>query len=76
MDDGYHILTYQLDRQALLELLFPLEVARRRRGRCPLCGRRPDEALLRDEPSRREFRQSGLCQACQDEVFSEDSSGS
>ena len=38
-----------------------------RQDRCVSCGQ-PAE-IFRDEVSRREFRISGLCQRCQDQVF-------
>ena len=34
---------------------------------CPTCGQ-PVE-YLKDDPSRREYLISGMCQACQDSVF-------
>lgn len=40
------------------------------RGECPFCGTMVDvDKDFRDEVSRREFKISGLCQACQDETF-------
>ena len=36
---------------------------------CPTCGKLVSK--FRDELSEREFRISGMCQECQDEVFSE-----
>ncbi len=36
---------------------------------CPTCGK--PVSKFRDELSEREFRISGMCQECQDEVFSE-----
>jgi endogenous inhibitor of DNA gyrase (YacG/DUF329 family) len=36
---------------------------------CPTCGQ--PISKFRDELSEREFRISGMCQECQDEVFSE-----
>lgn len=38
-------------------------------GRCPCCDRGIDPAEFRDDISRREFRISGMCQACQDSVW-------
>lgn len=51
------------------DLLFPAEAARKARGQCPGCGVEVDAGGLKDELSRREFRISGLCQACQDSFF-------
>lgn len=36
---------------------------------CPLCGNPVNFEDFRDDLSRREFKISGLCQKCQDEVF-------
>lgn len=38
------------------------------RGECPFCGK-PIVDNFRDELSRKEFKISGLCQSCQDEMF-------
>ncbi len=38
-------------------------------GCCPFCNRSVDENSFKDELSRREFKISGLCQACQDATF-------
>lgn len=38
-------------------------------GICPFCHRVVDDNEFRDRISRREFEISGLCQACQDEMF-------
>ena len=37
--------------------------------RCPSCKEAIDLAKMRDEPSVHEYRISGLCQKCQDAVF-------
>lgn len=41
-------------------------------GKCPFCEKVVDVNSLRNEISKREFRISGLCQTCQDEMFGED----
>jgi len=41
----------------------------REQGLCPFCGKRIDKNEFRDDLSRKEFKISGLCQKCQDEVF-------
>jgi len=38
-------------------------------GVCPMCGVHIMMIPFRDEVSRREYKISGLCQACQDAVF-------
>lgn len=42
---------------------------RKNDNKCPFCGRDMSDAKFRDELSEREFRISGLCQKCQDEIF-------
>jgi hypothetical protein len=46
------------------------ELERVKSGRCPFCGKPVRVEDFRDEGSRREHTISGLCQRCQDEVFS------
>lgn len=51
---------------------FPEEMDRKDKGLCPFCGKEIDpEKEFKDELSKREFKISGLCQACQDKVFTE-----
>lgn len=38
-------------------------------GKCPLCSAKVEMREFRDEISVREFKISGLCQKCQDDVF-------
>jgi len=40
-----------------------------REGRCPLCSKPIEENSFKDELSRKEYRISGMCQACQDNFF-------
>ena len=39
-------------------------------GRCPLCKRGITENEFKDKKSLREYKISGLCQQCQDKMFS------
>lgn len=39
---------------------------------CPTCKEQFDSISLRNEESRKEFKISGMCQKCQDEVFGRD----
>lgn len=52
--------------------IFPDKARMISQGLCPICGRKIKESEFRDEKSRREYLISGLCQACQDEIFGED----
>ena len=45
------------------------EVKRVQEGKCPFCSKVIDPKEFRDELSRKEYRISGLCQKCQDEIF-------
>lgn len=49
--------------------MFKKEVERVETGLCPFCGKKVDPKDFRDELSRKEFKISGMCQKCQDEVF-------
>lgn len=48
---------------------FVKEVALVEMGTCPFCRKRVDEKDFVDELSIKEFKQSGLCQKCQDDFF-------
>jgi len=39
-------------------------------GKCPCCDGKVDSSKFKDELSLKEFNQSGMCQKCQDDVFS------
>lgn len=58
-----------MNDEIMRKMGFGKEVDRKNRGLCATCEKPVDEADLRDEPSRREFEISGLCQACQDEMW-------
>jgi hypothetical protein len=51
---------------------FQKEVTRVRNGKCPFCNKEIIMSKFCDEKSRREFRISGLCQMCQDDMFNEE----
>jgi len=55
--------------EKIIEKLFPGAIERMSKGKCPICGEKikPDE--FKDELSLKEFRISGMCQACQDKTF-------
>lgn len=38
-------------------------------GKCPTCQRKVNEDSFVDSLSKKEFKISGMCQECQDEVF-------
>ena len=39
-------------------------------GKCPSCSQVIKEGDFKDDLSKKEFKISGLCQRCQDEIFS------
>lgn len=41
-------------------------------GKCPFCGKTVNEHDFHDELSKKEFKISGLCAECQEEVFGYD----
>ena len=48
-------------------------LGRKAEGKCPFCGKEIDiEKEFRNEISKKEFRISGLCQKCQDEMYGAD----
>jgi len=55
-----------------LGLFFPIELARIRQNKCPLCAEDIDITSFKDELSLKEFHISGMCQRCQDKVFGEE----
>jgi RNase P subunit RPR2 len=59
-----------MNRELMKTMGFKKEVSLVERGLCPWC-EKPihPEKDFRDEKSREEYRISGLCQTCQDEVF-------
>jgi len=56
------------------EILFPRQAKLVKEGKCPHCEMYIGQVGLdlRNEISRKEFKISGLCQACQDKVFGKD----
>jgi len=51
---------------------FGREVREVREGICPNCQKPVDENAFKDAVSLAEFKISGLCQHCQDEVFEDE----
>ena len=55
----------------IMKRLFPKEIENVERGNCAFCNKPINVRDFKDSLSKREFEISGLCQACQDETFSE-----
>ena len=60
-----------MDEKIMRALGFNKEVDRRNQGECPLCGVKIDVKTFKDSKSFKEFTISGMCQACQDDIFEE-----
>lgn len=58
-----------MNEEILKKLGFSKEVDAVRNGKCPLCLKPVKDEDFEDEESRKEFRISGLCAQCQEEVF-------
>jgi len=55
--------------EKIIEKLFPGAIERMKKGQCPICGEKIKPEEFKDELSLKEFRISGMCQACQDKTF-------
>lgn len=51
-----------------VDKIFPQAAEDKKNGKCPFCKKAITD--FRDALSKREYKISGLCQECQDEVFS------
>ena len=58
-----------MNKRILQRAGFGEEVKAVEQGDCPFSGCKVNKDEFRDELSRKEFEISGLCQACQDDVF-------
>ena len=52
-----------------VDILFPAMAEAKAAGHCPICNALVDMTEFRHESDVREFRISGMCMDCQDEVF-------
>lgn len=55
----------------IVKQIFPEAVKKVEIGECPFCGKKVYLDNFRDDLSLSEFRISGMCQSCIDEVFKE-----
>ena len=53
--------------------LYPHAATDIKYNRCPMCHANIKESDFKDELSKKEYSISGMCQKCQDEVFTEES---
>ena len=58
-----------MNKEILNKLGFNKEVKLVSEKKCPFCKKEINVDEFEDELSKKEFKISGLCQSCQDEVF-------
>ena len=68
----YRKIIAQMNDNIMRQMGFDKEVEDVHNGICPSCKNQINSAEFRDELSKREFKISGLCQKCQDEIFGTD----
>ena len=56
----------------LLKLQIIEMQSRKARNECPRCGKAINQDDFVDELSKKEFKVSGTCQSCQDEIFDDE----
>jgi hypothetical protein len=61
-----------MNEAIMVEAGFKDEVDLIKSGKCPFCGNSINMEDFKDELSKKEFKISGLCQVCQDDVFKEE----
>ena len=58
---------YQDNHDRYMANIFPEGAARRKKGLCSSCGKKPAKGSFRDARTRHWFLEYGTCQTCQDE---------
>ena len=58
-----------INKELMRVLGFAAEVALVEKGICPMCKQPVEAAKLKDEATKAEYRISGLCPDCQNDVF-------
>lgn len=61
-----------MNEEILRQAGFSKEVERIKAKRCPFCNKEIVLTEFRNDISRKEYKISGLCQGCQDEIFGRD----
>ena len=69
-DKAYHSVISEMNEQIMKQLGFSQQVNDVHNGICPFCKTPININDFRDQLSRKEYKISGLCQKCQDQVFS------
>lgn len=70
----YRSVISQMNDEIMRQVGFGDKVDLKNNGQCPNCKAKVNSNSFRDDVSRREFKISGLCQKCQDEIFGTDTS--
>ena len=65
----YRNVIAEMNDEIMNKVGFGKEVEAKNNGLCPFCKTAVKPDSFRDEVSAREYKISGLCQACQDQVF-------
>ena len=58
-----------MNKELMKQAGFGRQVKAVEQGKCPFCGKTVESDEFRDDISKEEFKISGLCQKCQDNVF-------
>lgn len=53
----------------IMNIIFPKAMENVDDEKCPLCGEKINMDDFKDKLSKKEFKISGICQKCQDEMF-------
>ena len=59
-----------MNEDIMRKLGFGKEVDLVKEGKCPMCSQVVDQNDFKDTINHREFKISGICQECQDQIFS------
>jgi len=62
----------QSKKEMLRQVGFEKEINNINLGLCPLCGKTVKEKDFKDKLSLKEFKISGMCQTCMDEIFDDE----
>ena len=60
-----------MNENIMRQVGFNKEMDRVEAGKCPMCNKVINPSEFKDELSRKEFKISGMCQKCQDDIFDE-----
>jgi len=58
-----------MNKDIMIKLGFGEQVALVEQGKCPMCKEEVNQEDFESDKSRKEFKISGMCQVCQDEIF-------